>query len=167
MHTRVMNKQRMTASISGTALALALPQHLLCHFQNTRPTQAVLPTQPCLSESGMQVEQQEHLRAFYSEHDPSKRTQTFANAVFTIPTDSKDEMAPFGGPLADLLPRKAHLQRLERGAVAKVRPLPRTLLCTGWLGQPIGCDTLFRPAALLSWTARTALLHCSFGLQQV
>lgn len=67
------------------------------------------------------MEQQEHVRAYYDEDDASRRMKTFANAVFTIPSNSTDEMAPFEGPLADALPSKAHLQRLESGAVAKVR----------------------------------------------
>ena len=71
-----------------------------------------------------QVEQQEHVQAFYDEDDPSRRTKTFANAVFTIPSNSNHELSPFGGPIADLLPAKAHQQRLERGALAKVRSRP-------------------------------------------
>lgn len=71
---------------------------------------------------GVQVAQQEHVRAFYDEDDPSKQSKTFANAVFTIPSNSKEELAPFEGPRADLLPCKARLHRLERGGVVKVRP---------------------------------------------
>eukprot|EP00892_Ulva_mutabilis_P005116 jgi/Ulvmu1/2977/UM015_0017.1 len=83
------------------------------------------------------VEQQEHLRAFYDAGDASRRTKTFANAVFTIPSNSREEMDPFEGPLADILPSKAHMQRLERGTVAKTtwhvfaKPPPATDLLLG------------------------------------
>ncbi|NJR43032.1 MAG: hypothetical protein HC767_10590 [Akkermansiaceae bacterium] len=75
----------------------------------------------------MQIDAEEHVRAFYKEGDPSTRERQFANHVFTIPSDSHRELPPFdresgdgdgdgGRGLVDTLPHKARLQRLANGS---------------------------------------------------
>lgn len=72
----------------------------------------------------MQVDAEEHVRAFYTESDPSTRARQFANQVFTIPSDSQKELHAFdgesGSALVDTLPHKARLQRLANGSRNKV-----------------------------------------------
>lgn len=77
----------------------------------------------------MQMDAEEHVRAFYDAADPSTRQRQFANQVFTIPSDSHKELHAFeggsgsssGSALVDTVPHKARLQRLANGTRHKVK----------------------------------------------
>ena len=72
----------------------------------------------------MQVPEQEHVPAFYDQHDPSRRTTEFANEQFVLTTNALSELPAFDADVDRVLSFRAKCARLEQPFPTKVCPEP-------------------------------------------